>query len=391
MNYFQKIESLKIELENNKIIKEIYNVRDNAKKFLDDIVMFKEFKKEDYEDIYNSFISNINFLKRYINREDFSLKEEKKINDLIFEIANEFIKKEEFFVYIEDKEKKAILIALQCMLVLYTAISYEEKDIESFLQIDTESDFQIKNMVEGKYYRGENDFSYKLLPSIYRNYDVKRYGNNFKKQTMRDLYKDTNLISKYKTVFEFLDINYDFCAYMQHSKSYSPFLDLTSEPYVALTFATKASGDLNKYMKADASLYEFSFEEKPKELNDNNPYILDEHFTYITDKKLRISTTIGKIPLCKCTYRHLEIDVFILKKKSNDRMKYQQGIFLYINKAIIVKGIMLMPMSIGKITKYKIPSDKKTVIYNANKRNRAHYDYEHLMDPYMLFNDAPNS
>ena len=75
-------------------------------------------------------------------------------------------------------------------------------------------------------------------------------------------------------------------------------------------------------------------------------------------------------------------------------MKYQQGCFLWVNKGIIVNGILLLPIGIGQIRKYKIPKDlnkipNKLSIYEYIKMNYWHYDIEHLLNPYLYFEDAP--
>lgn len=115
------------------------------------------------------------------------------------------------------------------------------------------------------------------------------------------------------------------------------------------------------------------------------------HNVFVVDGRLRISSTVKGVILCKCTYRNFAIDVSIFNEKVNDRMKYQKGSFLYINNSVIVNGIMMMPISMGNITKYKISPANKRKIYNSNRKNCYYYDYEHLMNLYLFFDEAPNS
>ena len=388
---FQLLASLKNELEKNQIIRKVYSVEDNKKDFIHQITAFTSFTTNDFLHIYNSLLVNIGFLKEYVSSDRTTSKNIQRINSLIFDLSDDNVEENEEFISSLNDDNKSILISLQNMIVLYAVTSFEEKEIGSFLSFgeNNEDDYTLLYSSKGKYYRGEGDFSYKLLPSIFRNYNVSKYGPVCDIATLFSLYRDSNLLSKYKEIFDYRYVDYDFCAYMQHSKAYSPLLDLTSNPSIALSFATKSSGDMNKYMNSDASLYEFSFTTF-KELNVDDVYLFRNHNTFIIDGRLRISSFVRNKILCKCTYLDFAIDVSIFDKKVNDRMKYQKGAFLYINNSVVVNGIMLMPLSMGKITKYRIPTNNKITIYNANKKYRPQYDYEHLMDPYMFFNDAPN-
>ena len=381
---------LKTELEKNQTIKKVYNTEDNKKDFLNEILVFKSFTFDDYLDVFNALKENILFLKEYVVEDDSTSSNVLNINECIFDLANQFENTdEEARSFVDNRENRALLIPLQNMVVLYAATSTREKSINDFLKADSSELMLLRNHNNNKYYRGESDYGYKLLPSIYRNYNSKKYGNIFDYSVLFRLYNETNLINKYSTVFDYHEIDYDFCAYMQHSKAYSPFLDLTIEPLVGLSFATKSYGNLNNYMNSDAALYEFYFA-TTQTVDSKSTNVLKKHYTYVVDSRLRISSVVKKVLLCKCTYSIFSIDVYVFDEKVNDRMKYQKGSFLYINNSVIVNGIMLMPISMGKITKYKIPPKEKNMIYNLIKTHKSHYDYEHLMNPYMLFDDAPN-
>jgi len=94
-----------------------------------------------------------------------------------------------------------------------------------------------------------------------------------------------------------------------------------------------------------------------------------------------------------CTYKDFEIEAFVLKEKTNDRMKYQKGCFLYFQKAMIVNEVLLIPVNFGRISKYNIPSQGKTLnkfsIYRVIKEKYEHYKYEYMMNPYKFFEDSP--
>lgn len=382
--------ALKTELEKNPIIKKVYNTEDNKKDFLNELLVFKSFSIKDYLEIYKALRTNVVFLKEYAIEDDSASNNILAINEYIFDLANELDDDiDEIAAFLDKKDNRAMLISLQNMIVLYAATSIREKNINEFINTNSSELLSLEHRTDNRYYRGESDFSFKLLPSIYRGYNVKRHTNVFDYPVLFSLYREANLIEKYRTIFNYTEIDYDFCAYMQHSKAYSPFLDLTTEPYVGLSFATKSYGGLNNYMNSDAALYEFSFA-KTQTINPSDSNVLRKHYAYVVDSRLRVGSLVKNVLLCKCTYSIFSIDVYVFDEKVNDRMKYQKGSFLYINNAVIVNGIMLMPISMGKIIKYKISPKDKITIYNSIKKYKTHYDYEHLMNPYMFFDDAPN-
>ncbi|MBQ0036395.1 MAG: FRG domain-containing protein [Firmicutes bacterium] len=103
------------------------------------------------------------------------------------------------------------------------------------------NDLSYVDFIEKKrtYYRGVTNSKYSLIPSIYRNLAVDNKGAyEFSYNSLKKLYSDINLQSKYSIVFDSDIVDYSFCAFAQHSISYSRFLDFTEEIKVALSFAT---------------------------------------------------------------------------------------------------------------------------------------------------------
>ena len=52
-----------------------------------------------------------------------------------------------------------------------------------------------------------------------------------------DIYNKRNLIGRYNDVFGYSRVDYQFCSFMQHSVSYSPYLDFSEDVKIALSFA----------------------------------------------------------------------------------------------------------------------------------------------------------
>jgi hypothetical protein len=82
----------------------------------------------------------------------------------------------------------------------------------------------------------------------------------------------------------------------------------------------------------------------------------------------------------------LKISIKIYDKETNDRMKYQQGVFLYLEKGTILGDIFLYPFldQNAVLFKFIIPKEYKKEIINESYKN-VKYSYDMLMDPYHYF------
>ena len=174
---------------------------------------------------------------------------------------------------------------------------------------------------------------------------------------------------------------------MQHSRAYSPYLDLTFNPYIALSFSTCVQNSINRYQSIDSAIYEFNFNNVKYDFNPDD--IMRNHDVYLIDKKLRISSYVRGTLLCKCKYSIFDVEVIIFNQQLNDRMKYQKGSFLYINKCVIANGIMMLPITMGDVIKYRIPAINKEKIYSKIIKEYNYYSCEKLMNPYEYFSNAP--
>ena len=75
-------------------------------------------------------------------------------------------------------------------------------------------------------------------------------------------------------------------------------------------------------------------------------------------------------------------------------MKYQDGLFLKIYKAVFVKGKLLFPDSTTKLFIIRIPFSgykiTKDDVANDISQNFQEYQYDYLMDPYNWFGKRHN-
>ena len=119
----------------------------------------------------------------------------------------------------------------------------------------------------------------------------------------------------------------------------------------------------------------------------------DDIDVFINEKKVSMFSVIRGKCLFQCTYDDFRVDAFILTDKTNDRMKYQKGCFLYFRRAVIINGSLLLPINFGRIRKYTIPANGKTLtkrkIAQRIKSDYKYYMPQYLMDPYKYFEEAP--
>ena len=279
------------------------------------------------------------------------------------------------------------LAYLKMLLLIYVSSceiiwDYEEK----FVPIKLDKN----NVAVLTLYRGQSNFSFGLLPSIYRELD---YNGIIDYDKLQELYQKNSMLNKYDLLFNSHTIDYSFVSFMQHAPQYSPLLDFSKEKDIALIFATNSQDkNYNSYQNLDCSLYTMSLNSK------NNREYLDfkGHNIQFYKEKLKYNSTIFGKPLVLCSLKDFEVDYQTCLFPTNDRMKYQQGAFLYVHKCVIANGKMFFPLSQGFITKQRIYSEKnikkkhlqsKQETYKNIVQNKPFYDLEHLLDPYLFFSE----
>lgn len=368
----------------NADIAEIFNIND------DENSIGSSFQQEVFNDInwskvFKCFTETVVYLKEYALNDENENKHQENLSSTIYDL--EIILKKDDSIDFFNKIKgnyRLLLLKTHVLLLMFAVTATITRDISKLMSNDL---FLWYDSSKKSYFRGHADENFKLIPSICRSFDVARYGNELNYSTMYKLYKDAKLLTKYKNVFGCATIGDEFCAFMQHACSYSPFLDLTKNPIVALSFATSNRGNLNDYFKKKSAVYEFRFNEDVEKKSDFSKMKI-----YFVKHKLKYFSKFKKTYLFYCVPSVFNPAICLLTKQTNDRMKYQDGAFLFFQSCVIVNGHILMPYEVGKIIKYTISPDSKSYlnkvsIYQKIVERHRQYDYEHLMNPYLYFSE----
>lgn len=256
-------------------------------------------------------------------------------------------------------------------------------------------------------YRGQSDYSWDIIPSIFRGhiFFTSHEGEIFDKDLMYYKYYNSGLIQKYNsTIAKPIiscsgDLSCEFIAYMQHSVAYSPLIDVTSKSLIGLQFALGNKAYINDYYGKDAAIYDFqdlgnnSYDDNQRNIDENN-----ENFTIIILKK---KITVGKIMKVEdinknvktldCTSISKIIKILTPKYKIinsilNDRMRYQHGKFIIFYDYVLVENKIIYWLNKNlKVEKYHIDKNLKDKIYDILNEKFPQFNMDFLMNPYEYF------
>ena len=314
--------------------------------------------------------------------------------------------KESIVSFIEetlDKEKRPKeIIKTKLYYLLFVAFIiafYDEKP-----SYDEDLSIIDKTIKEtgGKYhfYRGQHNYDWRLSPSILRGFDksVVLDDNTYYALLMSD---ESEI--KFNALIRTEETNtYDKYAFMQHARSFSPFIDFTKNISIATSFALSNVSSVNDFRNNDAAVItidllspssiinnkkgakEFLKKEFKLTLIDSEYFIFNHD--YLIEKsngdveRLKIVSITDLIKAITPKFKVFDI-------ATNDRMKYQKGVFLCFYDCLCLKSYVCYELNKLIYTrkarlKYKYKREMLKALYEQRR-----YDPEHLMDPYLLFKE----
>lgn len=234
------------------------------------------------------------------------------------------------------------------------------------------------------YFRGEQYDSWSLNASLVRKI------NSLLKGEEKYSLNHTNLqelLLSYKTEYN----NYfssrhsysRFLFYMQHATSLSPFIDITKDIWIAISFCLwKDQQDDIKEIQNKSALYAIEVK-KTKEENYN---YLQTH-TEVIKVLEGLSIGINKMNPKKGNVEAFVIDSYDLTML-NDRMSYQKGAFLFLNNYSILKNSKsnqeFNHPNIEMI-KFILSENVMQELYTILKTKYPKYLKTYLENPYKVF------
>lgn len=273
------------------------------------------------------------------------------------------------------------------------AIKVNQLDNLTFEEID-------KLTNKRSYYRGHSNKNWTLCPSMLRGLSSNVVLDN-------SFYEALIWADECKEKYDFLIKSeedsqaYDLYSFLQHSRSYSPFVDFTKKPEIALSFALSNTSSGNDFRNIKCRVFKVDIDEKRLITNKSKAdyFLINEFKLYVLDKnkiifgkEYYLQTSKNSVyRLCfksfKQLIKQLTPEYKVIDISTNDRMKYQKGVFVCFYNCVCLgsrifyelnKNLQLTTFDVGFM-------QKKKLIKEIYKRRR--YDPEHLMNPYLFFTE----
>ena len=344
----------------------------------------------------NYYLDTIRFINKKQQNKNNNLKEE-KFCFLVREVN----------IYLQEKYDttskfaseiivKYILLLSQCTLV---RIIIEVNGMEN-LKYSLEDIYNNHLIYDNNayFFRGQTNYEWDLIPSMIRNLNdnVKINMNFFNKK-----YLTLKLKDKYYEMFGKDKIDYLFLSFMQHACSYSPFIDFTKSNIIGLSFALSNPNFFNDFTNKNSSLFIVSIDSNEILRSEEkiNEFLQEEYqLIYLDRKTLGFGENVSfkeneeeKILFLsdfKTIINLLTPKYKLIDLPTNDRMKYQKGVFLVFYGCICANDTIFYQLNNRfKLLKVKINKMNKRIYLEKIYKNYRFYDPEHLMKPYLYFNE----
>ena len=304
--------------------------------------------------------------------------------DMTFEKCLETIKNDYNNSLIKQRLRtyqKKLLVATMIRVL----INSEDLAIVDFSATD-----ELENNDGKHWYRGQSDFQWRLTPSMFRNLEsVFPSGAIIDDTLIEKIYADNGFLRKWKDVFGTETIDYNFLSYMQHSISYSPFLDFTSDFNTALSFSLGNKSSVNDYLYKDSAVFEIEVKNNHllNEEKSNNP--LNFFVEYIPKPYIIGTSILGKpIHSFDDIIQALTPEFVMIDRVTNDRMRYQKGKYILFNNYLSLQGTVFTWLNKDlSVVKYRIRKEEKEKLCDRLYRDYPFLTVEKMMNPYSYFSD----
>ncbi len=165
---------------------------------------------------------------------------------------------------------------------------------------------------------------------------------------------------------------YDLCAFSQHYLNWSPFIDFSKSLFVALSFGLKAKSSFEN----EGVLYVV-------EISDEENYTTDRVTAecWLNDYHVRVCN-YGKGSDIPKDIEYVSPNARVIDIATNDRMKFQQGVFLLLDQFTLVNHLYLTKnvRDSVRITKYILGCEVCPEMTALVEREAPWYSFHNLLD-----------
>lgn len=361
--------------------------------------IFCEYTKIDSQYIAIFIDNNNQLCQMYLN----SLLEEFETNSVLPNEFREMFEKEIFFA------KEATSIELVYYFILYITVeefNAQLRKINLPFERPLDENGLVDNSINNQYFFRGQTKGWDIAPSVIRELkqDIKIDNDG-----LNHLYEECDLNKKYNELFcDYTSKRnlYYKVAFMQHACAFSPLIDFTKKAIVATSFALSNTNQFNVFNSEKSYVYRLIIDrtikviDSKQEASDflktinyfcihiNDDFVYGKTFFYdeyrggvVTRKSLIILTPID-------LYNALKPKLVIFDSPTNDRMKYQSGIFVLFYDYVSFKGELRYWYAPGfSILSYPInPRSKRKILRSIHTISEGWYESNLLVNPYEIFN-----
>ncbi|MDI6452361.1 FRG domain-containing protein [Peloplasma aerotolerans] len=284
-----------------------------------------------------------------------------------------------------NRQIKQRLLWIHTVSIINDAIKFRKLSYKEYQSYGMNNELR-NTLNTNQWFRGQTNYEWELTPSFFRNIDKNIIDIDYNFLVKK--YDGYGLTNKYNNIFGMKTSIYSRFAYYQHSVAYSPFLDFTEKEIVAKSFAISNKSNISDYNLNDSAFYKIEVydDEVIKDEYQADKIIQDYNVLLINDKIYASSLLKHQLWLDFISSQSAG-KIYLIDIKTNDRMKYQKGVFTLFDNFIIVGNKLLLPSHIvDRFVKVRITLKDKQDIRNllANSKNEA-YQYIYMMNPYEYF------
>ncbi len=291
----------------------------------------------------------------------------------------------------ERNEEKLYYLTFILEMLLsstYRKVTYRNVD-DYLLLIKAANKGKAKNNWTEHFFRGQSNSKWNLIPSCLRNINQKNT-HILKYDNLMDLYDEIGVKDLYLNIINSNASSYEMVSFMQHAISFSPLIDFTTNIVVATYFALANFTNINNFMNENSSIFVLQHLDEGYYRDSLEYDDLSSMKIGIYKKGVRSSLDYSIMFREMGRLYGTDADTKILLNKTNDRMKYQSGLFVFFDDYIIddpntnVIFNRRLPYSITKVI---IDKSIKKELLNILLLRFPNYNVKYLMNPYSRFEE----